>query len=303
MPAKRGRALEKLLLCRIPASAYLSALCPPSANSSSFRHPRGRIERRGGSLLLRWIFQNQMLSRGGGKEGAKKGSEEEATKAKGLGTRLRGMPSWYNPRERSMNHPTSFPTTGAATPAPQLHNFSRQLHPALCSRSLWTLVHPCSPFRIVRVNFFFGKRDFYWEKFFTILFFSFFCFGKQKFAERKKIGFKWDELISSCSKLWREIPFSRIDVRKPQHPRNPRSRRWQRVNENRSASIRAFRWKFASLPGKNFPNSKPLPRSFNQAFRPNGRRIQSRHGTRWRNKERVWREDYQISFPFNKFPS
>lgn len=69
MPAKRGRALEKLLLCRIPASAYLSALCPPSANSSSFRHPRGRIERRGGSLLLRWIFQNQMLSRGGGEGG------------------------------------------------------------------------------------------------------------------------------------------------------------------------------------------------------------------------------------------
>lgn len=84
MPAKRGRALEKLLLCRIPASAYLSALCPPSANSSSFRHPRGRIERRGGSLLLRWIFQNQMLSRGRGRRGRRKDPRKRQQRRKGL---------------------------------------------------------------------------------------------------------------------------------------------------------------------------------------------------------------------------
>lgn len=102
-------------------------------------------------------------------------------------------------------------------------------------------------------------------------------------------------VYTSCLKVWGEISFSRIDVRKPQHPRQ-----WQRLNENRSASIRAFRWKFASLPGKNFPISLRL--TIRHFGRMEGAR--SWRGTRWRNiKKKGLERDYQISFPSNKFPS
>lgn len=101
-------------------------------------------------------------------------------------------------------------------------------------------------------------------------------------------------VYTSCLKVWGEIPFSRIDVRKPQHPRQ-----WQRLNENRSASIRAFRWKFASLPGKNFPISLRL--TVRHFGRMEGAR--SWHGTRWRNikKKRVWSGIIKSRFPLTNF--
>lgn len=123
MPAKRGPCLGKTTF--VPNTRLGIPLCPlPTlANSSSSASARKDWKERR-IPPLHWIFQNQMLS---GEEGRRKDPRKRQQRlGKGL-ERLRGMPSWYNPRERSMNHPTSFPTTGAATPAPNCTTFPRSL--------------------------------------------------------------------------------------------------------------------------------------------------------------------------------
>lgn len=124
MPAKRAPCLGKTTF--VPntlASAYLSAHLGEAL--LHLRHPRGgRIERRGGSLATALdISKPDAFER----EGAKKGSEEEATKAwKGLGTPPR-YAVLIQPARKIDEPPDFLPNHPRSDTCSQLHNFSRQL--------------------------------------------------------------------------------------------------------------------------------------------------------------------------------
>lgn len=124
MPAKRAPCLGKTTF--VPntlASAYLSAHLGEALLHP--RHPRGgRIERRGGSLATALDISKPDAFEG---EGAKKGSEEEATKAwKGLGTPPR-YAVLIQPARKIDEPPDFLPNHPRSDTCSQLHNFSRQL--------------------------------------------------------------------------------------------------------------------------------------------------------------------------------
>lgn len=124
MPAKRAPCLGKTTF--VPntlASAYLSAHLGEAL--LHLRHPRGgRIERRGGSLATALDISKPDAFEG---EGAKKGSEEEATKAwKGLGTPPR-YAVLIQPARKIDEPPDFLPNHPRSDTCSQLHNFSRQL--------------------------------------------------------------------------------------------------------------------------------------------------------------------------------
>lgn len=215
MPAKRGPCLGKTTF--VPNTRLGIPLCPlPTlANSSSSASARKDWKERR-IPPLHWIFQNQMLS---GEEGRRKDPRKRQQRlGKGL-ERLRGMPSWYNPRERSMNHPTSFPTTGAATPAPNC--FSPLFVRGHSGRSRSRSGSHASTFSamIFLLNFQIFHDSFFLSSFFIL------DLGKQKFAEGKKIGFKRDRFIPVVRNFAGEFHFPESTSENPQHPRKPRSRR------------------------------------------------------------------------------
>lgn len=124
MPAKRAPCLGKTTF--VPntlASAYLSAHLGEALLHPW--HPRGgRIERRGGSLATALDISKPDAFEG---EGAKKGSEEEATKAwKGLGTPPR-YAVLIQPARKIDEPPDFLPNHPRSDTCSQLHNFSRQL--------------------------------------------------------------------------------------------------------------------------------------------------------------------------------
>lgn len=168
MPAKRGRALEKLLLCRIP-------LCPlPTlANSSSASAEEGLKGGRRIPSQLHRIFQNQMLSRGRRKDPGRGNKGKRAWNASAV-----CRPDTIREKDRWT---TRLPFHRAATPAPNCTTFPANFSLS-DSRSLWTctaFTHDCNGTMHRWIFFFFGK-DFIpsVEKFFTIfLFFLFFSFS------------------------------------------------------------------------------------------------------------------------------
>lgn len=127
MPAKRAPCLGKTTF--VPntlASAYLSAHLGEALLHP--RHPRkgggGRIERRGESFATALDISKPDAFEG---EGAKKGSEEEATKAwKGLGTPPR-YAVLIQPARKIDEPPDFLPNHPRSDTCSQLHNFSRQL--------------------------------------------------------------------------------------------------------------------------------------------------------------------------------
>lgn len=120
------RALEKLLLCRIPSPRHTSlpTLAKPSFILGIRARGGGRIERRGGSFATALDISKPDAFEG---EGAKKGSEEEATKAwKGLGTPPR-YAVLIQPARKIDEPPDFLPNHRRSDTCSQLHNFSRQL--------------------------------------------------------------------------------------------------------------------------------------------------------------------------------
>lgn len=77
--------------------------------------------------------------------------------------------------------------------------------------------------------------------------------GKQKFAEGKKIGFKRDRFIPVVRNFAREFHFPESTSENRSIPENRDPDERQRVNENRSASIKGVSMEIRIVTRKEFP--------------------------------------------------
>lgn len=152
------------------------------------------------------------------------------------------------------------------------------------------------------MNFFFFGKDFIpsVEKFFTIfLFFLFFSFFFPFILDRAKIwkGRKSDLNETGLYQLFESLGRNSIfPNRRQKTAASPTMAKAKResigVDKGVSMEIRI-------VTRKEFPH---LPSVNCSAFRPNGR-IVTRNEVKKYKKKKDLERDYQISFPFNKFPS
>lgn len=184
-----------------------------------------------------------------GGRGAKKGSEEEATKAwKGLGTPPR-YAVLIQPARKIDEPPDFLSNHRCSDTCSQLHNFSPLFVRGHSGRSRSRSGSHASTFSamIFLLNFQIFHDSFFLSSFFIL------DLGKQKFAEGKKIGFKRDRFIPVVRNFAGEFHFPESTSENRSIPENRDPDERQRVNENRSASIKGVSMEIRIVTRKEFP--------------------------------------------------